>query len=331
MTHSADRGKHINLKPYDYIICCFSGGKDSLAAALYVLAMGADPKRVELWHHCVDGRESAGFMDWPVTESYCCAVAEHLGLPIYFSWRRGGFLAEMMRQNAPTQAVTFDTPDGRRSSGGRGPKNTRMRFPQVSADLSVRWCSAYLKIDVCAAALRNQPRFRHRKTLVITGERAAESPGRARYADFERHRSDARTGRLGRHIDHWRPVLRWSEAEIWKAIEASRIQPHPAYRIGFGRLSCMTCIFASANQWATVRAIAPDRFRAIADYEASFGCTIRRNRPVTEVASAGTPYAAALQQPALVKLALSSRYTESVAAQPWQMPAGAFGESAGPT
>ena len=54
---------------------------------------------------------------------------------------------------------------------GNGPAGTRGIFPQTSPDLRVRWCSPALKIDVLAAAIRNQPRFLDGRTLVITGER----------------------------------------------------------------------------------------------------------------------------------------------------------------
>jgi hypothetical protein len=48
---------------------------------------------------------------------------------------------------------------------------TRLKFPQVSADLNVRWCSAYLKIDVMARVLspdRSGVRLRLRVGLPST-------------------------------------------------------------------------------------------------------------------------------------------------------------------
>ena len=134
-----------DLASYDHILVAFSGGKDSLACVLHLLDEGADPAKIELWHHDIDGREGGPrLMDWPCTPSYCEAVAKTLGLPIFFSWRRGGFLGEMMRQNTPTAAVTFQSPDGEFTTGGKSKDlGTRLRFPQVAADLQTRWCSAY--------------------------------------------------------------------------------------------------------------------------------------------------------------------------------------------
>ncbi|MCG7353738.1 adenine nucleotide alpha hydrolase family protein [Roseomonas mucosa] len=93
-----------------------------------------------------------------------------------------------------------------------GPRSTRLLFPQTSADLSVRWCSAALRIGVMDTLIRAQDRFLGSRTLVVTGERAEESPARALYAPSERHRTDTRDGtRRQRHVDHWRPVHGWSE------------------------------------------------------------------------------------------------------------------------
>jgi 3'-phosphoadenosine 5'-phosphosulfate sulfotransferase (PAPS reductase)/FAD synthetase len=65
-----------------------------------------------------------------------------------------------------------------------------MLFPQVSADLSVRWCSAYLKIDVAALSISNDPWFKgSRKVLYLSGERRQESSARSRYAEMEQHRT----------------------------------------------------------------------------------------------------------------------------------------------
>lgn len=80
-------------------------------------------------------------MDWPVTESYCIAIAKAFGVQITFSWREHGFEGEMLRNGDPTGAVFIPDGEGHRRIGGTGPEGTRRKFPQVSADLGVRWCS----------------------------------------------------------------------------------------------------------------------------------------------------------------------------------------------
>lgn len=162
-------GGQPDLASYDHILVFTSGGKDSLACLLRLLEAGADARRIELHHHEVDGR-GAPFMDWPVTGAYVAATADAFDVPLYRSWREGGFEREMLRHEAATARILFETPHGVMGAGGAGRPGTRLAFPQVSADLSVRWCSPALKIDVGAAAIRNQDRFLGRRLLVVTPE-----------------------------------------------------------------------------------------------------------------------------------------------------------------
>jgi len=275
-------------------------------------------------------------MDWPCTAAYCRAFARAFDVPLYASWRAGGFARELLRDQAATAPISFELPGGvrGRAGGERGKLGTRRRFPQVSANLSVRWCSGALKIDVAAAALRNQPRFHGKRVLVLTGERAAESPARANYASFEPHRTDRRRSvQLRRHVDHLRLVQRWSEAQIWAILARWQINPHPAYRLGWSRVSCAGCIFGNADQWASLRVVNLAQFQQLAAYEASFGCTIRRDRrTIVETANAGTVYSGITA--ALIAEALDMQWNRPIilpAGVPWSLPAGAFGSSAGPT
>jgi 3'-phosphoadenosine 5'-phosphosulfate sulfotransferase (PAPS reductase)/FAD synthetase len=318
---------------YDRVVVAFSGGKDSIACVLALLEAGVPRERIELWHHLVDGREGSTLMDWPCTEAYVRAFGRALGIPVCFSWRIGGFEREMLRSDERTAPIAFERPDGSvvvvGGKGGR--RGTRRRYPQTSPDLTVRWCSAYLKNHVGTAALRNQPRFRRGRTLFVSGERAAESPHRATYAAFEPHEADLRTGhRYQRHIDHWRAVHAWSEEAVWSIIERWRINPHPAYRLGFGRVSCSICIFASDRQVATIRLLHPAQFLANAAYEAEFGHTIHRTLPLAVRAARGRPFRAGTEED--VRAALSPDFQEPIVLAPgtWRLPAGAFGESSGP-
>ena len=315
----------LDLGAYRRFVVAFSGGKDSLAALLHLLSLGVPPHAIELNHHDVDGHGPT-FMDWPCTPGYVRAIAEHLGIALYVSWREGGFARELAREAAPTAPILFETPSGIGRAGGNGPAGTRGLFPQTSPDLRVRWCSPALKIDVLAAATRNQPRFLDGRTLVITGERAEESPSRARYAAFEPHR----TSTLARAVDHWRPVHDWTERQIWDAIARSRIRPHPAYVLGWGRLSCRACIFGSPAQWATLRLVFPSAFQRVAACEAASGKTIHRSLSVSQLAERGTPFPAALLNPDELAQADDPTWCLPILTDRWTLPAGAFGDHAGP-
>lgn len=321
-----------DLNRYDHLIVAFSGGKDSICCVLTLLEMGIKSEKIELHHHLVDGREGSDLFDWPVTEDYCRKFAQAIGCPIYFSWLEGGLEREMCRDNQPKAPTHFETQDGLQTIGGQGQPGTRRKFPAKTADLKTRWCSAYAKIDVLSAAIANQHRFNNSRTLVITGERAEESSARAKYKFFEPHRTDRRnSSKLKRHVDHWRPVHGLSEKQVWCLIENWRIQVHPAYYLGWGRLSCQRCIFGSPNQWASNYAIALTQTQRMQAYEVEFSNTLDNKRSIPEMAAAGTVYEAIAQHPQMLTLAVSREYEGAivVGAGEWRLPAGAYGENNG--
>jgi 3'-phosphoadenosine 5'-phosphosulfate sulfotransferase (PAPS reductase)/FAD synthetase len=329
MDHKPNTATLLPLEDYDLIICSFSGGKDSLAALLHLLEAGVPKDKIELWHQCIDGEPGTeGFMDWPVTESYVQAVGDAFGIPVRFQWKVNGFEGEMLREGRRTMPNAYQLTDGtvKVSGGTRGKEATRLMFPQKAADLSVRWCSAYLKIDVCSAAICGDPLLKSAKVLLVTGERRQESAARSKYAEVEGHKA----GSGQRTVHQWRAVIDWTEEEVWAIIRRWRVQPHPAYRMGFGRVSCMMCIFADADQWATIRQIAPARFRRVSEFERRFGKTIDRVLSVDDQADKGTPYVA---DPEVIQQALDHTFTAAdVIMQPgtWMMPAGAFRHCGGP-
>lgn len=322
------------LEQYDLAIVSFSGGKDSLACTLDLLDRGFPAQKIELWHQHVDGEPGTnGLMDWPCTESYVRACGKALNLPVRFQWKDGGFEGEMMRENAPTKGVFFEDGDGKVQylpPSTKSKNTTRLLFPQQSADLSVRWCSAYVKIDVARRAINNDPRFKNAKILFITGERRQESSARAKYNEVE----PGKGSNKNRRVDQWRSIIDREENQVWDIIRKYRINPHPAYFLGFGRVSCMTCIFADKDQWATIRQIAPNRIDAIAQRENKFGKTIKKGLDVIQQANQGTPFIPPDQQH-IVKLALSKEYPAGQIIVPehqeWKLPAGAFRRCGGPS
>jgi hypothetical protein len=334
----ADTSTLLALAEYDKIIVFYSGGKDGLAALLYLLELGVEPERVELWHQSIDGRprifgRRPGLMDWPVTEGYVIATAEALALGLRWQWKEGGFEGEMLREAARTASCTYQLGDGtfKTSGGTRGKESTRLMFPQVTGNLRVRWCSPYLKIDVASAAICGDPRFEGKKIPVISGERREESANRSRYAEVEQHKA---TSRL-RRVDQWRAVIDWRERQVWEIIRRHRILPHPAYRLGFSRVSCMACIFGGPQEWATIRLMDRPRFNRIADYEKQFGVTIRRDESVNDQAGRAAAPLITEGDEELIDEALSPHFDVSrffiPPGQEWALPRGAFRRGAGPS
>lgn len=201
----------------------------------------------------------------------------------------------------------------------------------MTASLSQRWCSSSLKISASDAWISNDPQFLDGRTLVITGERAEESKARSNYHEFEPHRKDNRNGaRVKRFVDHWRPVHKWKEEQVWAIMKRWRVVPFVAYMIGWSRASCRSCIFGNKHQWATVKLIAPGQFTRIANHEREFKVTIHRSLSVEQLAAAGTPYPAA-SNAYWVGIANQHTYTAPIFTDNWVLPAGAYGDSCGPT
>lgn len=323
----------IDLSLYSTIIVLFSGGKDSIAILLKLIEMGADLSKIELWHHSVDGDidgSESTLMDWPFINSYCSKFAAAFGLPIHYSWLVGGIEGEMLKENSYSKPHRIQTPNGLitlERDTTRAKPATRLRFPQQSADLSVRWCSSSSKIDPGRRALNNQERFNDSNVLVVSGERREESSNRARYFQLEPHACDRRSGRLNRRVDSWRPALQMGEAEIWDILRRHRVIAPVPYRLNWSRSSCQCCVFNSPRIWATIRRYFPERAQRIAELEKRFDCTISRNR-INVVDLATQSQAFEITDTEALAQAVETEYRLPVLlpeGQPWKMPAGAFG------
>jgi 3'-phosphoadenosine 5'-phosphosulfate sulfotransferase (PAPS reductase)/FAD synthetase len=319
------------LDEYDMVIDMISGGKDSTGQTLRIIDLGVPAHKIWLWHQAVDGKEEfhKPFFDWQVTEGYVEALARHLGLTLAWQWRAGGFYSELFKTQARSEDVyarfngnLVHIPTTKKATVG-----TRRRWPAKTGDIRTRWCTGCLKIDVSRRVLNYVKRNFQRGTkfLIITGERREESPKRSKLKNVERHACHTQ----GYHIDHFRPVLEWKERQIWDIIEAAGIIPHPAYFLGFPRLSCRSCIFYSPNHWATLKDVDPDIISMLRSVEGALGHTIDRDFTVTELAEKGK----SLLRPE------NARYIERalnpwqasfpITTDNWELPAGAFGSGGG--
>jgi len=323
------------LSEYDHIIISESGGKDSMACLFYLLDLGVPVTKLELWHQSVDGGGAnyIDLMDWPVTESYINEVGKLFGIKTCYQWREGGIYNELMRKDSLTGDVYYTTEDGELVNlpTKNGKLNTRLKWPAMSPDLRIRWCSPYVKIDVFRRVLNNHPLYKDKKILVITGERREESANRAKYAEAEIHACNSKR----RLVHAWRPVIDWSEQQVWDEYEKRKFLPHPAYILGWNRTSCFGCIFSTADLWAMMREIAPERFNRLVLLEKELNHTIDTNRiSLNDKANLGSlerlPKDERLST--WVSLALNRNIKSSeLIMDKWEIPAGAFrGNIGGP-
>jgi hypothetical protein len=280
-----------DLDAYDLCIVNLSSGKDSVTCALKLLDEGFPREKMRFWHQSVDGGPGSPlFMDWACTESYTKALGKALGVKTEFMWRQGGIKGELFRENRLTNPVQFIY-QGEVITllTTKGKLGTRRKWPAKSADLSRRYCSANAKIDVAARVISNHPEFqgsidRPLKLLVISRERREESAARARYLEAEIHRCNTRS----RIAHQYRPVIDYSEEEIWQAYERHKIMPHPAYILGFSRTSCLNCVFLTPDLWAMVRELFSERFAELVAVEKELNFTIDNKHTLTEMANMGS-------------------------------------------
>ena len=315
------------IDTYDLIIISYSGGKDSTACVLELLAQGAKPQQIELWHQSIDGRllNEKPFFDWQSTDGYVSQFAKHMNLNLSYQWRAQGFYGEMFRIEERTKDVWAERNGDliHVPSSIHGKKSTRLKFPAKTASLSTRWCSAYLKIDVAARIMNNLPEFRGKKILFVTGERREESSARSKYKETELHRTHSSR----KTVHHWRPIIDWKEQSIWDIIEANNIQPHPAYYLGFPRLSCRSCIFYSKDHWATLKEVAPDVIDMLVDVERQIGYKLDNKLTIDEMVAIGKSKLLP-ENYKYIDQAINE-YSGEILTNNWQLPVGAFGSGGG--
>lgn len=300
------------------ILVAFSGGKDSVAMVLYLLELGIDKSRIELHHHDVDGLDFNVF-DWTCTPSYCKAFADAFGLPIVFSWREGGIVREVYRENEGLQDVCFDRDGEIERLPSRKGNSTRRKFPAVVADLRTRWCSSVVKIDVLSRVVNNI--YNDCDLLVLTGERREESTSRSKYKDHEKYRSWTKR----RNAWQWRPVIDFTESQVWELYRKYKVQPHPCYELGWSRCSCQTCIFGSSNVWASIMELSPEKVWYLSSLEDELNHTIYNGMTLAEKVEKGTSFIKAENLKRWKDEAIGD-FVSPIFVNNWTIPPGAFGE-----
>lgn len=310
------------LLPKGKFLIAFSGGKDSIAMYLYLrYNLNVPNENIELHHHEVDGMED-NFFDWPCTPSYCSSFSAHFKVPILFSYRKGGIKREILRNNETLQSVFYQKQAGAEYTEIKSKDLTRFyssrnMFPAVSADLRTRWCSGVVKIDVLSRVISNNPAYASGTFIICTGERRAESTARSKYAEVETYRAATKK----RNAILWRPVIDWSDAQVWDILKQHNVQPHPAYMLGWSRCSCMTCIFNSPNTWASLRQIHPLRIAQIAALENRIEHTLYNGATIYERANKGKSFIDTKNK-YWINQALG-KFTAPIITTNWQQPQGA--------
>lgn len=174
--------------------------------------------------------------------------------------------AELKREVADSVIRNLDTLE---VIGGK-----RHKFPAKGSTHQGRWCSGNLKAAVQDSVTSNLEKTKQDvKILVISGERRGESSGRSKYNEMEIHRTNAEK-KAHRIVHQWRPVIDYSEKDVWEVLKRHRVNPHPCYRAGWNRCSCAGCIFSTPTLFAGYRELYPVEFEQLKQDEKILGFTL---------------------------------------------------------
>lgn len=154
----------------------------------------------------------------------------------------------------------------------------RQKFPAKGGTHQGRWCSGNLKAAVQDSVTANLDKTsKNVKILVVSGERRGESAGRSKYNEMEIHRTNATT-KAHRLVHQWRPVIDYSEKDVWEVLKRHKVNPHPCYRAGWNRCSCAMCIFSTPPLFAGIREIMPEEYELLKKDEEILGFTLTIKR-----------------------------------------------------
>lgn len=208
----------------------------------------------------------------------------------------------------------------------------RHKFPAKGSTHQGRWCSGSLKAAVQDSVTSNlDSTKRDVKVLVVSGERRGESAGRARYNEMELHRTNAEK-KAHRTVHQWRPVIDYSERDVWEVLKRHKVNPHPCYRAGWNRCSCAACIFSTPKLFAGFKELYPEEFELLKQDEKILGFTLD-NKCDLETFIDGAESCVYRGDKSAIHSLVSGEFTvgDVYVKGDWRYPAGAFhGAEGGP-
>lgn len=122
-----------------------------------------------------------------------------------------------------------------------------------------RWCTRELKIEPLRAyhdALIEETGV---ETVSAMGIRADESPSRAAMPEWNDEPEGARS--WGGYV--WRPLLRWTIADVLGIHNRHGVKVNPLYQRGHNRVGCYPCIFSGKEEIALLPPGRIDEIRAL--------------------------------------------------------------------
>lgn len=229
----------LDLRQFDKILISVSGGKDS-HAMLWLVCDLADRQGVPRDRLLAMYADTG--MEWHNAGAHVQALCKAAGVELATVYPVRPMLETFKKRMKIPQFRTFP--------------NTKCRF-----------CTSYHKADPMDKLAR---KFSG-KVLKVTGERWAESKARSTYTEFV---SVPRLNSRERTVYGWRPMLAYSEADIWAMVRDTGVPRHVCYEMGCGRLGCAGCIFSKDHELRIEMSEIPAIFEALDRLEVESGYTM---------------------------------------------------------
>jgi 3'-phosphoadenosine 5'-phosphosulfate sulfotransferase (PAPS reductase)/FAD synthetase len=133
-----------------------------------------------------------------------------------------------------------------------------------------RWCTQFLKWDPLRCHCRELEADLGVDTVSTVGVRGEESDKRAALPAWEESEE------WGGFV--WRPLLRWTVADVLHIHARHGLPVNPLYQRGHDRVGCYPCIFSSKEEIRLIAENAPDRIAEIRALEVEMEAErVRRN------------------------------------------------------
>lgn len=137
------------------------------------------------------------------------------------------------------------------------------RFPSRKA----QFCTQYLKSEPAteyALELIDQ----YGSVVSWQGVRAEESPNRAKLPEREDK---------GGGYSVYRPIHKWTAAQVFAMHDKYGIKPNPLYKQGMGRVGCMPCVNANKDEILEISKRFPEQIERINEWENAVSIASKRS------------------------------------------------------